>query len=93
MMFQRGGLLILILFTAWKGQAQQQQLDSLLQLEKTYLREDTIRAKLLTDLARKYYSIDPNIGIRFAEKGILICEKLPDKKFLSSALSAMCTWS
>jgi adenylate cyclase len=89
MMFQRGGLLILILFAAWKGQAQQRQLDSLIQLEKTYLREDTIRAKLLTDLARKYYSIDPNIGIKFAEKGIRLGEKLPDKKFLSSALSAL----
>jgi adenylate cyclase len=89
MMFQRCGFLFLILFAVLKGQAQQRQLDSLLQLEKTYLREDTIRAKLLNDLARKYYSIDPNIGISFAEKGIQLGEKLSDKKFLSSALSAM----
>jgi len=88
MMFQRCGFLILILLAAWKGQAQQRQLDSLLQLEKTYLREDTIRAKLLNDLARRYYSIDPNIGIQFAQKGILLGEQLPDKKFLASSFSA-----
>ncbi len=88
-MFQRCGILFLVLLASWKGQAQQRQLDSLLQLEKTYLQEDTIRAKLLNDLARRYYSIDPNIGIKFAEKGVQLGTKLSDKKLLSSALSAL----
>ena len=88
-MFLRAVLLFFLVFAALKGHAQQRQLDSLLQLEKTYLREDTVRAKLLTDLARRYYSVDPSVGIKFAEKGIQLGEKLPDKKFLASALSAM----
>ncbi len=88
-MFPRCGLLLLLLFASLKGYAQQRQLDSLIQLEKTYLREDTVRAKLLTDIARRYYSIDPNTGIKYADKGIQLAEKLPDKKFLAGALSAM----
>jgi len=89
MMLHRCGLLFLVLLASWKVQAQQRQLDSLLNLEKTYLQEDTIRAKLLNDLARRYYAIDPNIGIKFAEKGVQLGAKLSDKKWLSSALSAM----
>lgn len=73
-------------FSAW---AQQPSLDSLLRMEKSYLQEDTVRARLLNDIARRYYSIDPNTGIRFAEKAIRLGEKLPDKKFLASAYSAM----
>lgn len=68
---------------------QQSQLDSLLRLEKNYLQEDTVRAKLLNEIARRYYAIDPSRGITYAEKGIRLGEKLPDKKFLASAYSAM----
>lgn len=86
---QRYGLLFLLLLAALKVQAQQPSLDSLLQLEKTYLQEDSIRAKLLNDIARRYYAVNPGIGIRFAEKGIQLGAKLPDKKFLAGAYSAM----
>ena len=41
----------------------QQQLDSLVRLEKTYLVEDTIHAKLNTDIARGFYSADPVKGL------------------------------
>jgi adenylate cyclase len=89
-MLQRCGLLLfLFIVTASKGRAQQHVLDSLLRLEKTYLKEDTVRAKLLTDIARRYYSIDPGVGTRYAAKGIQLGEKIPDKKFLAGALSAM----
>lgn len=87
-MIQRIALLMFLL-TASKGQAQQPSLDSLLQVERTYLKEDSIRAKLLTDIARRYYSIDPVVGARYAAKGIQLGEKLPDKKFLAGAHSAM----
>lgn len=88
-MLQRIGLLLLLLLIAMKGLCQQRQLDSLLQLEKTYIQEDSVRAKLLTDIARRYYSIDPATGIKYAEKGIQLAEKLPDKKFLAGAYSVM----
>jgi adenylate cyclase len=88
-MLKHCGLLLLLLLLSWKGYAQQRQLDSLLQVEKTYLQEDTVRAKLLNDLARRYYTIDPSVGIQFAQKGVRLGEKLPDKKFLAGALSAL----
>jgi len=88
-MTQHCGLLLLLFLTSWNGHSQQRQLDSLLQLERTYLQEDTTRAKLLTDIARRYYAIDPAIGTKFAAKGIQLAEKLPNKKFLAAALSAM----
>jgi adenylate cyclase len=67
--------------------AQQRQLDSLLRIEKNYQQEDTVRAKLLTDIARMYYSIDPNKGLIFADKAITLAEKFPEKKFLAGAQS------
>ncbi len=88
---QRCGLLLLVLLVSFKSQAQQPQLDSLCQLEKTYIREDTVRAKLLTDIARRYYSIDPSTGVKYAEKAIQLAEKLPDRNFLARALSIMGT--
>jgi adenylate cyclase len=67
--------------------AQQRQLDSLLRIEKNYPQEDTVRAKLLTDIARMYYSTDPNKGLIFADKAIALAGKLPEKKFLAGAHS------
>lgn len=66
----------------------QRSLDSLLRLEKTYLTEDTVRAKLLTDIARAYYGVAPLKGLEFAEKAIVLTGMLPDKKFLAGAYSA-----
>ncbi|MDO8367703.1 MAG: adenylate/guanylate cyclase domain-containing protein [Saprospiraceae bacterium] len=88
-MLNRCGLLLLVLLASWKGNAQQRQLDSLVLLEKTYLSEDTVRIKLLTDLARRYYSINPNIGVNYAEKAIQLGNNLPDKKYLAGAFSVM----
>lgn len=82
-------LLLLAVLLPLRLEAQQRQLDSLVQVEQRYLQEDSVRAKLLTDLARRYYSIDPNIGAKYAQKAIALCEKLPDKKFLANAYSAM----
>ncbi len=86
---KRLGLFLLLFFSALKVSAQQMSLDSLLRLEKNYTLEDSVRVKLLNDIARRYYAIDPSTGIKFAEKAILLGEKLPDKKFLASAFSAM----
>lgn len=66
---------------------QQRKLDSLVQTERKYQHEDTIRAKLLTDIARMYYSTDPAKGLVYAEMAVALAEKLPAKKFLASAYS------
>jgi len=68
---------------------QGQQLDSLLNLEKTYVNDDSIRAKLLYDIARRYNAADPAAGMKYAEKGVQVSSKLTDKKFLANALSAL----
>jgi len=88
-MLHRCGLLLLVILASWKVQAQQRQLDSLVHLEKTYDREDSVRVKLLTDLARRYNAISPSTGFKYAQKGVQLGEKLPDKKFLATALSVM----
>jgi class 3 adenylate cyclase/tetratricopeptide (TPR) repeat protein len=82
---------LICLFCLWcfVGHAQQISLDSMLRLEKTYLKEDSVRAKLLNDIARRYYAVNPNQGVLFAEKGIRLGEKLPDKKWLAGAYSAL----
>lgn len=68
--------------------AQQTPLDSLLQAEKTYRKADTVRVKLLTDLARRYYTLDPAQGVAYADEAILVAEKLGEKKLLAGAYSA-----
>ncbi|MBK6996560.1 MAG: tetratricopeptide repeat protein [Lewinellaceae bacterium] len=88
-MLHRCGLLLLVILASWKVQAQQRQLDSLVHLEKTYDREDSVRVKLLTDLARRYNAVSPSTGFKYAQKGVQLGEKLPDKKFLATALSVM----
>ncbi len=69
-------------------QAQQRQLDSLLGLEKSYRNADTVRAKLLGDIARLYYSIDPERGLEFADQAIALASQTGDKKNLAGAYSA-----
>jgi class 3 adenylate cyclase/tetratricopeptide (TPR) repeat protein len=67
--------------------AQQPSLESLLQQEKSYLQEDSVRAKLLCDIARKYANVDPQMGGDWGKKAILLSQKLPEKKFLATAYS------
>lgn len=67
---------------------QQRQLDSLVGLEKTCLAEDTVRVKLLTDIARRFYSVNAANGLEYADKAIVLAEKLGDKKLLAGAYSA-----
>jgi adenylate cyclase len=65
------------------------QLDSLLRLEKNYVKEDSIRAKLLYDIVRRYNTVDPPEGRKYAENGVQVSAKLSDKKFLANALSVL----
>jgi len=82
-------LTILLVFSSvLAAHAQQAPLDSLLQVEKTYRKADTVRVKLLTDLARRYYAIAPAQGVVYAEEAISLAEKLGEKKLLAGAYSA-----
>ncbi|MDX1911815.1 MAG: hypothetical protein SFV22_10040, partial [Saprospiraceae bacterium] len=85
----RYGLFFLLLLAAPSLAAQQISLDSMMRLEKRYLKEDSVRAKLLNDIARRYYTVNPREGVRYAEQAIALGEKLSDKKFLAGAYSAM----
>jgi class 3 adenylate cyclase/tetratricopeptide (TPR) repeat protein len=80
--------LICFLISFVSANAQQRVLDSLLKIERTWLVEDTTRAKLLTQIARNYANIDPRKGTEYASQSITIAEKLADKRFLASAYSA-----
>lgn len=80
---------LFLLFFGLKSTAQQLPLDSLLRMEIRYQKEDTVRAKLLTDIARRYYAVDPSKGIIFANRAIQLSEKLQDKKILAGAYSSM----
>lgn len=80
--------LICFLISLVSANAQQRVLDSLLKIERTWLVEDTTRAKLLTQIARNYANIDPKKGTEYASQSIAIAEKLADKRFLASAYSA-----
>lgn len=81
--------LVFLLFSGmFTAHAQQTPLDSLLQAEKTYRKADTVRVKLLTDLARRYYTLDPAQGVAYADEAILVAEKLGEKKLLAGAYSA-----
>lgn len=82
------GLMCFLFVALGQVHAQQRQLDSLARLEKKYVKEDTIRAKLLNDLARGYYAVSPAKGLQYADKAIALAEKLPDKKWLAGAYSA-----
>lgn len=68
--------------------AQQAPLDSLVELEQNYLKEDTIRIKLLNDLARGFYNVDPSRGVFYADKSIILAEKLKQDRLLAGDYSA-----
>ena len=84
----RGLLIFLVFSSVLAAHAQQAPLDSLLHAEKTYRKADTVRVKLLTDLARRYYAIAPVQGVAYAEEAILLAEKLGEKTLLAGAYSA-----
>lgn len=83
-----GFILCIIGLGFCKLNAQQRHLDSLVRLEQTYVTEDTVRVKLLTDIARRYNSVNAATGLQYADKAIALAEKFGDKKFLAGAYSA-----
>jgi len=80
-------LLLFVGCTPILSQAQlegQALIDSLLtQLPK--MNEDTNKVKLLNDLGRAYYSIDPDEGLKYGKQGLALAEALNWKKGIAYA--------
>jgi hypothetical protein len=74
---------LVLLFFASVAAAQTAPLGSLLKQERSYLREDSVRAKLLTEIARRYHASNPVLRADFAQKSVKVAEKLSDKSFSS----------
>jgi tetratricopeptide (TPR) repeat protein len=70
-------------------QAQQPDLDSLLKTEEQYVKEDTIRVKLLNDIAFFQQYVDPAKGLPYAEKAIALATKIKDDPGLARAYYVM----
>ncbi|MBS1659631.1 MAG: histidine kinase [Bacteroidetes bacterium] len=58
--------------------AQGPQLDSLLRVERTYTKEDSVRVKLLNDIAFYQQYVDPRKGLLYAERAIALAAKIND---------------
>ena len=81
-------LVFLLIAGMFAAHAQQTPLDSLVQAEKAYRKADTARVKLLTDLARRFYTVDPARGSGYADEAVSLAEKLGEKRLLAGAYSA-----
>lgn len=77
----------LLFFCLWFTitQAQGPELDSLLKKEEQYVREDTIRVKLLNDIAFFQQYVDPDKGLLYAGKAIALATKIKDDPGLARA--------
>ena len=67
--------------------AQQQETDSLLNVLAHYQKEDTVKLKLLNDIAFNYYSFNPDSGLKIADVAIALAQKLNDTLRLASSYS------
>ena len=56
--------------------AQQSELDSLLNVLKNYHKNDTVKINLLNDIAYSYYNVDPDKGLAIAKEAEALSEKL-----------------
>lgn len=65
--------------------AQQRDIDSLTHFLKTYPAEDTIRLEALNKLAFFYHQLNPDSGLLYAERLILLSEKLHHSRYLGKA--------
>lgn len=80
-------LLFIIVFglLAARSIAQQKELDSLLPLLHEHNQEDTVKLKLLLDIAFDYSLTNPDKGLATADEAIALAGKLNDRQKLSVA--------
>ena len=80
-------LLLLIFFLCLSniGRAQQHKLDSLENILTRHKTEDTVKLKLLDDLANGYIKIDPQKALEYADQQLALATVLNQKDKLSKA--------
>ena len=91
-------LILLTLFDPREGFAEKQvnpKLDSLVEALNNHQRDDTLKVKLLNEIAFEYYGIEPKKGIEYGERGINLAESLNDEKDLIFCLisTGACYWA
>ena len=75
-------LIILFIFANFRTHAQQKKLDSLLNVNANYKKEDSIKVIHLTNIFRQYTNLnDFNNVERYATQAITLAKKLPQTLF------------
>ena len=76
-----------LLFCLWFNftQAQEPELDSLVKAEGRYAKEDTVKVKLLNDVAFYQQYVDPAKGLLYAERAVALAAKINDVPGLARA--------
>ena len=69
--------------------AQEPDLDSLISVEANYSKEDTVKVKLLNDIAFFQQYVDPAKGLPYAERSIALATKINDQPGLARAYFVM----
>ncbi|RYY54943.1 MAG: hypothetical protein EOO09_12485 [Chitinophagaceae bacterium] len=69
--------------------AQGPELDSLIEAERAYSREDTVKVKLLNDIAFFQQYVDPTKGLEYAGRSIALATKIKDDPGLARAYYVM----
>lgn len=78
-------LLSFIALSSLTSFAQKSETDSIENILKNYKKEDTTRIDLLNDLSYAYTNLDPDKGLLYASKAILLSKKLNNAKRLGRA--------
>ncbi|WP_276485640.1 tetratricopeptide repeat protein [Paraflavitalea pollutisoli] len=81
--------LFLCCFCFTGTQAQGPELDSLVKAEQAYTKEDSVKLKLLNDIAFYQQYVDPAVGLQYAEKAIALATKMNDGSGLARAYFVM----
>lgn len=69
-------------------QAQQSEIDSLMQALKTHSKIDSTRVKIYRDISFAYYTLhSPKAGLQYADSALSVAQKLQDNKWLGKAYS------
>lgn len=77
--------LVLISLTTLNAFAQESEIDSIENILKTYKKEDTTSVDLFNNLSYAYVSTDPEKGLLYATKAIILAKKLKSSKQLGRA--------
>lgn len=73
-------------FLTWNfSRAQQRQIDSLIKVEAAYNKKDTVKADLLNRIAFLYQYTNPDRGLAYAQKAIILASKIKDRRSIAQA--------